>query len=62
MVTEFVGAVALGARVTNTIKNGIMDLGRFGDDPATLVLAMTCAEIGSATWLMVAASLCPSGG
>ncbi|KAI7319448.1 hypothetical protein KC315_g9741, partial [Hortaea werneckii] len=26
--TEFIGAVALGSRVTDTIKNGIIDLNR----------------------------------
>jgi len=41
MVTEFVGAVALGSGVTSTIKNKIMDLDRFKGKPGTLVLAMT---------------------
>jgi sodium-dependent phosphate transporter len=54
MVTEFVGAVALGAGVTDTIKNKIIDIGRFNDNPATLILTMTCAEIGSAAWLNIA--------
>lgn len=54
VITEFVGAVALGARVTNTIKNGIITIDRFDDRPGALMLAMTCAEIGSATWLMIA--------
>ncbi|KFY27125.1 hypothetical protein V493_03690 [Pseudogymnoascus sp. VKM F-4281 (FW-2241)] len=54
MCTEFIGAVALGSGVTSTIKNGIMDIKRFEDAPATLILAMTCAEIGSATWLLTA--------
>ncbi|KAJ9636812.1 hypothetical protein H2201_003064 [Coniosporium apollinis] len=53
-ITEFVGAVALGARVTGTIKNGIINLDRFVEAPATLILIMACAETGSATWLMVA--------
>lgn len=57
MITEFVGAVALGDRVTDTIKNGIIDLDRFQATPGVLILAMTCAEIGSATWLMVATRL-----
>lgn len=57
MVTEFVGAVALGKRVTDTIKNDIIDIGRFDGNPGALILAMTCAEIGSATWLMVATAL-----
>ncbi|KAF2865777.1 phosphate-repressible phosphate permease-like protein [Massariosphaeria phaeospora] len=55
--TEFAGAVGLGARVTSTIKNGIISISRFrrpGVPPGTLMLAMGCAEVGSATWLMVA--------
>ena len=56
MVTEFVGAVALGARVTDTIKNGIINIERFQPpaQPGTLMLAMGCAEVGSAAWLMFA--------
>lgn len=54
MITEFVGAVGLGARVTDTIKNDIIDIDRFEGNPGALMLAMTCAEVGSATWLMVA--------
>lgn len=54
MCTEFIGAVALGARVTGTIKNDIIDIDRFTDKPGVLILAMACAEAGSATWLMVA--------
>jgi solute carrier family 20 (sodium-dependent phosphate transporter) len=57
IITEFVGAVALGARVTSTIKNGIISIDRFEDRPGVLILAMTCAEVGSATWLMVATRL-----
>jgi phosphate/sulfate permease len=56
IVTEFVGAVALGARVTDTIKNGIINIDRFQApaEPGTLMLAMGCAEVGSAAWLMFA--------
>jgi solute carrier family 20 (sodium-dependent phosphate transporter) len=54
MITEFVGAVALGARVTDTIKNDIIDIDRFEGQPGVLILAMACAETGSATWLMIA--------
>lgn len=53
-ITEFVGAVALGARVTGTIKNDIITIERFEQQPATLMLAMGCAEVASATWLLVA--------
>lgn len=52
--TEFFGAVALGARVTGTIKGGIFDLNTFKPEPATLMLAMGCAEVGSATFLTIA--------
>merc|ERR1711881_660482 len=46
-VTEFVGAVALGER-------GISTIDRFEGNPGTLMLAMGCAEVGSATWLTFA--------
>ncbi|KAJ6030626.1 uncharacterized protein N7446_000311 [Penicillium canescens] len=52
--TEFVGAVALGQRVTDTIKDGIIDISRFKGNPGTLMLAMGCAEFGSAAWLTLA--------
>lgn len=56
MITEFVGAVALGNRVTNTIKNGIISIDRFEGNPGSLMLAMTCAEFGNASWLALATS------
>ncbi|KAJ5181282.1 Phosphate transporter [Penicillium cf. griseofulvum] len=55
--TEFIGAVAMGKRVTDTIKNGIIDIDRFDGKPGALMLAMGCAEIGSATWLMFATGM-----
>lgn len=57
IVTEFVGAVALGARVTSTIKNGIINVDRFVGHPGALMLVMGCAEVGSAFWLIVATKL-----
>ncbi|KAL8801718.1 MAG: hypothetical protein Q9182_004257 [Xanthomendoza sp. 2 TL-2023] len=57
MITEFVGAVALGNRVTNTIKNGIISIDRFEGNPGSLMLAMTSAEFGSAMWLAFATSI-----
>lgn len=56
-ITEFVGAVALGARVTDTIKNGIISIDRFEGKPGVLMLAMGCAEVGNAVWLMTATGL-----
>ncbi|KAF2460754.1 phosphate transporter family-domain-containing protein [Lineolata rhizophorae] len=55
--TEFIGAVALGSRVTGTIKNNIIDLEHFEQQPSTLILTMGCAEFGSAFWLLTATSL-----
>ncbi|CAG8886011.1 unnamed protein product [Penicillium nalgiovense] len=55
--TEFIGAVALGKRVSDTIKNGIIGIERFDNNPGALMLAMGCAEIGSASWLMLATTL-----
>ncbi|KAF1832673.1 phosphate transporter [Decorospora gaudefroyi] len=52
--TEFLGAVALGSRVTSTIKGGIFALETFEPNPATLMLAFGCAEVGSATFLTLA--------
>ncbi|KAL4802517.1 phosphate transporter [Aspergillus unguis] len=53
-ITEFIGAVALGDRVTSTIKSGIISPSRFEGKPGTFMLAMGCAEVGSAAWLTAA--------
>ncbi|KAH7084760.1 phosphate transporter [Paraphoma chrysanthemicola] len=52
--TEFLGAVALGSRVTSTIKSGVFGLEKFRPAPPTFMLVMGCAEVGSATFLTVA--------
>ncbi|ROT37339.1 phosphate transporter family protein [Sodiomyces alkalinus F11] len=57
VLAEFLGAVVLGSRVTNTIKNGIIGLDRFRSHPATILVAMGAAEIASATWLLTATKL-----
>ncbi|KAL3431522.1 phosphate transporter [Aspergillus tetrazonus] len=56
-ITEFVGAVALGDRVTDTIKSGIITPDRFIGNPGAYMLAMGCAEVGSAAWLTTATFL-----
>lgn len=56
-ITEFLGAVALGSRVTSTIKSGVFGLSKFEPNPATFMLVMGCAEVGSATFLTVATFL-----
>ncbi|KAF5236251.1 hypothetical protein FANTH_11365 [Fusarium anthophilum] len=51
VITEFIGAIALGQKVTATIRKGVFDLEPFLDSPGTLILAMVVAEGGSAIWL-----------
>ena len=57
LFTEFGGATVLGARVTSTIKNGIIDIEHFSADPTTLLVAMSSAEIAAAIWLITATRL-----
>lgn len=52
--TEFLGAVALGSKVTSTIKSGVFGPAKFQPAPATFMLVMGCAEVGSATFLTIA--------
>lgn len=54
---EFLGAVLAGARVSNTIKNNIIDSSTYDQDPAVLMLTMACALVGSACWLTFATSI-----
>ena len=51
VITESIGAIALGQHVTETIRKGVFDLDPFLDSPGTLILAMVVAEGGSAIWL-----------
>lgn len=51
---EFLGAVLVGARVSGTIKNGIISTSIFQGNPGVQMLAFTCALMVSASWLMVA--------
>ncbi|CUS25223.1 LAQU0S38e00144g1_1 [Lachancea quebecensis] len=54
---EFLGAVLAGSRVSKTIKNDIIDASSFNNDPAVLMLTMTCALVGSSCWLTIATSI-----
>ncbi|GMK58263.1 hypothetical protein CspeluHIS016_0502950 [Cutaneotrichosporon spelunceum] len=51
---EFLGAVLVGAKVSGTIKNGIISLSVFKDNAGVQMLGFTCALVASATWLMIA--------
>ncbi|KAI5781482.1 phosphate transporter [Geopyxis carbonaria] len=56
-VMEFVGALTVGARVSDTIKSKIVKPSAFIDEPAVLMLGMLCALIGSSTWLTIATTI-----
>lgn len=50
-ILEFAGSVGVGARVADTIRTKVVDIDAFESNPALLMLGMTCAIVGSATWL-----------
>lgn len=51
---EFLGAILAGSRVAGTIKNGIISLSVFDNNPGVELLAFACALVASATWLTIA--------
>lgn len=52
--TEFLGALLLGSQTADTIKGGILSVKRFAEFPEILMLCMTCALCGSASWVLFA--------
>ncbi|CAN3377036.1 phosphate permease Pho89p [Diutina rugosa] len=54
---EFLGAVLVGSKVSNTIRNKIVDVKVFEGEPAILMLTMSCALIGSSVWLTIATAI-----
>lgn len=56
-VCEFGGAVLAGARVSGTIKNGIISTSEYNSNPSVLMLAMMCALVGSSLWLTLATKI-----
>ncbi|OXG85309.1 solute carrier family 20 (sodium-dependent phosphate transporter) [Cryptococcus neoformans var. grubii Br795] len=53
-ICEFLGGVLAGAQVAGTIKNGIISMSTFRNNPGVELLAFVCALAASATWLMIA--------
>ena len=51
-IFEMVGAIAVGARTAETIKNGIIPASSFRNDPGVQMLAFTCALAGASIWVM----------
>ncbi|EAU83382.1 sodium:inorganic phosphate symporter [Coprinopsis cinerea okayama7 len=56
-VMEFLGAVLVGARVTSTIKDGIIPSEAFQGNAGVQLLGFTCAIVASASWLSLATRL-----
>lgn len=54
---EFLGAVLVGNRVSDTIRKKIIKTDTFEDDPAVLMLAMAMALVGSSLWLSIATAI-----
>lgn len=57
-ICEFLGCFLVGSRVSDTIKNKIIDVELFTEDPTVLMLTMATALIGSSLWLTFATLIC----
>ncbi|WWC63629.1 uncharacterized protein I303_106234 [Kwoniella dejecticola CBS 10117] len=51
-IFEMVGAIAVGARTADTIKNGIIPTSAFRGDAGVQMLAFTCALAAASSWVM----------
>ncbi|KAK4180680.1 putative phosphate permease [Triangularia setosa] len=51
-IFEMLGAITVGARTAETIKNGIIPNAAFQDNAGVQMLAFTCALAGASTWVM----------
>lgn len=51
-IFEFLGAVTVGARTADTIKNGIIPNAAFRGDAGVQMLAFTCALAAASSWVM----------
>ncbi|OTB05096.1 hypothetical protein M426DRAFT_143331 [Hypoxylon sp. CI-4A] len=51
-VFEMLGAITVGARTAETIKNGIIPNSAFGDNAGVQMLAFTCALAAASSWVM----------
>ena len=53
-VLEFSGAYFLGANVSETMQNHLIDVSRYSNDHMTLILGMCGALLGTGIWLQIA--------
>lgn len=51
-IFEMLGAITVGARTANTIKNGIIPISAFRGDAGVQMLAFTCALAAASSWVM----------
>ncbi|KAI2616108.1 putative sodium/phosphate symporter [Hypoxylon sp. NC1633] len=51
-VFEMLGAITVGSRTAETIKNGIIPSTSFGDNAGVQMLAFTCALAAASSWVM----------
>ena len=51
-IFEMVGAIAVGSRTADTIKNGIIPNAAFRGDAGVQMLAFTCALAAASSWVM----------
>ncbi|GAM37806.1 sodium:inorganic phosphate symporter [Talaromyces pinophilus] len=51
-VFEMLGAITVGARTADTIKNGIIPVSAFRGDAGVQMLAFTCALAAASSWVM----------
>ncbi|GFZ49875.1 hypothetical protein JCM24511_07278 [Saitozyma sp. JCM 24511] len=51
-IFEMLGAITVGARTADTIKNGIIPNSAFQGNPGVQMLAFTCALAGASSWVM----------
>lgn len=56
-IMEFLGAVLVGNRVSDTIRKKIVKTDTFEDDPTVLMLGMAIALVGSSVWLSIATAI-----
>jgi sodium-dependent phosphate transporter len=56
-VFEFVGVVALGSEVTDTIKTKMVEVKYFKADPYVLALGMSMVNVGSGLWVLTETAL-----
>jgi len=51
-IFEMLGAITVGARTADTIKNGIIPTNAFKGDAGVQMLAFTCALAAASSWVM----------